>query len=62
MNKFEPFYDLLMHVARSLGYQDNDAKEFVRGYLHAAEESIKQGQYTVEQIFEKVKLLYTRQG
>lgn len=62
MSKFESIYDILMHVGRSLGHQDGNTKEFVRGYLHAAEQSVNQQHYTVEQIIQKVMLLYTREG
>lgn len=62
MSKLESIYDILMHVGRALGHHDTNTKEFVRGYLHAAEQSIDRQHYTPEQIIEKVRLLYTREG
>ena len=47
-----------MDLARKLGYNRDDQRQFVRGYLHAAEESVKKEELTVEQIIERCMKLY----
>ena len=55
MNIFTPIYDILMEAGRRRGWQGEDVKLFVRGYISAIEEAVAENKCTYEEAIEVCK-------